>query len=312
MFFGRPSLFELWGGWDFTVKWGFHLGVSKNNGTPKSSILIGFFLINHPFWGTPIFGNTHFKFVEGWRVGSKFGEFVFSWPQLWCFSPFFEAFSRSHVANCYTLVGTSQNRPLENWRFNKDGTKTKQHKEGRPKQNKPTKTNKESKPNQPGHHQFFFWPFCRSFSTWGRRFTPFSDGSFLLQPCWIFHWTMAVYQRVHHPKTNMTREDKPLKMYLPFKNGDFPLLWYQRVHVSQPCAACYPGFFCSSRARLHLEEIFWPPHGILTNQIQGLLCQFSRCFFLITPIEVGVQPQKGHSFWKGHLWMGQSNITPNI
>ena len=31
----------------------------KNNGTPKSSILIGFSIINHPFWGTPIFGNTH-------------------------------------------------------------------------------------------------------------------------------------------------------------------------------------------------------------------------------------------------------------
>ena len=35
------------------------MAVSKNRGTPKSSILIGFSLINHPFWGTPIFGNTH-------------------------------------------------------------------------------------------------------------------------------------------------------------------------------------------------------------------------------------------------------------
>ena len=36
------------------------MGVSKNNGAPKSSILIGFSLINHPFWGFPlIFGNTH-------------------------------------------------------------------------------------------------------------------------------------------------------------------------------------------------------------------------------------------------------------
>ena len=26
---------------------------------PKSSILIGISIINHPFWGTPIFGNTH-------------------------------------------------------------------------------------------------------------------------------------------------------------------------------------------------------------------------------------------------------------
>ena len=36
-----------------------HMDVSKNNGTPKSSILIGFSIINHPFWGTLIFGNTH-------------------------------------------------------------------------------------------------------------------------------------------------------------------------------------------------------------------------------------------------------------
>ena len=30
------------------------MGVSKYRGTPKSSILIGFSIINHPFWGTPI------------------------------------------------------------------------------------------------------------------------------------------------------------------------------------------------------------------------------------------------------------------
>ena len=35
------------------------LGVSKNNGIPKSSIFIRFSIINHPFWSTPIFGNTH-------------------------------------------------------------------------------------------------------------------------------------------------------------------------------------------------------------------------------------------------------------
>ena len=35
------------------------VGVSKNRGTPKSSILIRLSIINHPFWGTPIFGNTH-------------------------------------------------------------------------------------------------------------------------------------------------------------------------------------------------------------------------------------------------------------
>ena len=37
-----------------------HVGVSKNRGgPPKSSILIGFSITNHPFWGTPIFGNAH-------------------------------------------------------------------------------------------------------------------------------------------------------------------------------------------------------------------------------------------------------------
>ena len=35
-----------------------YMGVSLNRGTPKS-ILKVFSIINHPFWGTPIFGNTH-------------------------------------------------------------------------------------------------------------------------------------------------------------------------------------------------------------------------------------------------------------
>ena len=35
------------------------MDVSENSGTPKSSILIGFSIINHPFWDTTIFGNTH-------------------------------------------------------------------------------------------------------------------------------------------------------------------------------------------------------------------------------------------------------------
>ena len=34
-------------------------GVSENSCTPKSPILIGFSIINHPFWGTHMFGNTH-------------------------------------------------------------------------------------------------------------------------------------------------------------------------------------------------------------------------------------------------------------
>ena len=38
----------------------FVVDVKNRGGPPKSSILIGCSIINHPFWGTPIFGNTHF------------------------------------------------------------------------------------------------------------------------------------------------------------------------------------------------------------------------------------------------------------
>ena len=37
------------------------MDVSKNCGTPKSSISIGFSIINHPFWGTLIFGKHPYE-----------------------------------------------------------------------------------------------------------------------------------------------------------------------------------------------------------------------------------------------------------
>ena len=36
-----------------------YMGVSINGGTPKSSNLKGFSIIDHPFGGTPIYGNPH-------------------------------------------------------------------------------------------------------------------------------------------------------------------------------------------------------------------------------------------------------------
>ena len=48
---------------------GIHIGVSKNRCSPKSSILIRFSLINHPFGGTPIFGNIHME-VRYWVITS--------------------------------------------------------------------------------------------------------------------------------------------------------------------------------------------------------------------------------------------------
>ena len=52
------------------------MDVSKNKGTPKSSILIGFSFINHPFWGTPILGNT--KYDEKITLRTDLGDSCFS------------------------------------------------------------------------------------------------------------------------------------------------------------------------------------------------------------------------------------------
>ena len=46
-----------------------YMNVSENSGTPKSSILIGFSIINHAFWGTPIFGNIHIYQSNGYVMG---------------------------------------------------------------------------------------------------------------------------------------------------------------------------------------------------------------------------------------------------
>ena len=45
-----------------------YMDVSENSGTPKSSILIRFSIVNHPFWGNPIFGNTHIYIYIPWEI----------------------------------------------------------------------------------------------------------------------------------------------------------------------------------------------------------------------------------------------------
>ena len=49
----KPPTPEV-GGSQCTGEHMLHMAVSENSGTPKSSILIGFSIINHPFWGTTI------------------------------------------------------------------------------------------------------------------------------------------------------------------------------------------------------------------------------------------------------------------
>ena len=64
--------------------------VSKNSGTPKSSILIGFSIINHPFLGTPIFGNpliglqkTSEVEISSWKPGVRFEAEIVSFAKLY-------------------------------------------------------------------------------------------------------------------------------------------------------------------------------------------------------------------------------------
>ena len=48
------------------------MDVSENNGTPKSSMLIGFSIIRYykpSMWGTPILGNTHILYT--WYISGK-------------------------------------------------------------------------------------------------------------------------------------------------------------------------------------------------------------------------------------------------
>ena len=79
--YGFCSLFRLW-----ISKWRFHSwhvgGVlvhrKKNTGdviegkSSRHPILIGFSIMNHPFWGTPIFGNTQLEFLMYCRVKNWF------------------------------------------------------------------------------------------------------------------------------------------------------------------------------------------------------------------------------------------------
>ena len=76
--------------------WNIYIWVfPKIVGTPKSSILIGFSIINHPFWGTPIFGNTHIYiyhiciylhlmvgFPSGWRWKLSHFALITMWSLL--------------------------------------------------------------------------------------------------------------------------------------------------------------------------------------------------------------------------------------
>ncbi len=60
-----------------------YMGVSKDNGTPKSSILTGFSIINPPLWDTPIFGNIHISSSGGWNQHVDFHIIHKGWNHYW-------------------------------------------------------------------------------------------------------------------------------------------------------------------------------------------------------------------------------------
>ena len=97
------------------------VGVSKNRGTPKSSVLIGFSIINHPFWGTPIFGNTHvFFFPAFWSCA---GFTCGLWTLFHVLSATFlyglslgeminGAFPKKRGGQAFTIQGGAQQKPV--------------------------------------------------------------------------------------------------------------------------------------------------------------------------------------------------------
>ena len=90
------------------------MDVSENSGNPKSPILKGVSIINHPFWGTPIFGNTP---MVNLKTTSNHPDILgvvwwFGWLH---FQGIFEIFQwiepRVSSLEREALVGLSVNRP---------------------------------------------------------------------------------------------------------------------------------------------------------------------------------------------------------
>ena len=92
----------------------YYMGVSKNNGTPKSSILIGFSIINHPFWDSylhPCFG----RFFVNYHLQQLRWHFA-PWPVAWV-RPVFWPCPASMMHRCLSreIVGLPSSRVDRFW-----------------------------------------------------------------------------------------------------------------------------------------------------------------------------------------------------
>ena len=96
------------------------LGVSKNSGTPKSSILIGFSIINHPFWDTTIFGIIQLKQpFESGCFGFQADVFLLFGPEfLWPNTAVSDSYCDSKKRKLHRLHLCWS--PMKYWLFNRD------------------------------------------------------------------------------------------------------------------------------------------------------------------------------------------------
>ena len=113
------------------------MDVSENRGTPKSSILIGVSIINHPFRGTTILGNTHIQptyityqtsnfphklyFIHGWKqhpvltasdIQKVSPLLLGTWPRCFPRVPNLGASDLNPPMGCYGGFG-KKNRPTK-------------------------------------------------------------------------------------------------------------------------------------------------------------------------------------------------------
>ena len=87
----RPAISKeitavMWKGhgfWSFFLKSNLEVSWIWNGGIPKSFILMGFSIVNQPFWDTPIYGNPHIlHFEESWVL--EVTQFMFAGARSQC------------------------------------------------------------------------------------------------------------------------------------------------------------------------------------------------------------------------------------
>ena len=90
------------------------MDVSENSGTPKSSILIGFSIINHPFWGTPIFGKHPYIMITIMITISGMFSGITFFLVSWMINPSCAAWDDHMSPTWANFIATNQFPPLGN------------------------------------------------------------------------------------------------------------------------------------------------------------------------------------------------------